>query len=482
MELSQTKPLLFLIRTEVTPNSLGRLLDFIYWTYILSSRSNFANVRRWIIDGKETLAFTLFDPRGLWYVDVEIIASNPIKVKMTPTSTTPPHILNRLRENLIIAVQIFEDKMRKTTLYFVWVPDQDNILRKASTQKRKVLSKIFTGNMLLFFLIFLALSYGVFILLTGIFGMPVKFFPLTLIMMQFIMILFSHKIVRRMGEWPITEKSPYVHILQCNFSPWEFKRIMKRYPEDVMLDLKKKIYEKTLLIGKPLNVDAVRESFYEYGIEINPGDIVIKSVNLYRIIQEAARRFHIPTPQIMLSNVIIPNAAATGPSPRFGLILLTTGLLIQLSEEEILSVVGHELSHIKRRDPIALFILSSAEYLLRVYFLWYFIYFFGLFYLFFALGLVYFIAKFFESRADLDSAIMIGTPQILADALRKIGHRRIQLERLLPTNVGRWLGWNPHPPISFRVERLEKIRNLNEIKHPFLKSIKDCINGFLDSF
>ena len=203
--------------------------------------------------------------------------------------------------------------------------------------------------------------------------------------------------------------------------------------------------------------------------------------SVYRTVKEAAERFKIPPPKIMLSNIPVPNAAATGPSPRYGLILITTGLLIQLSEEEILSVIGHELSHIKRRDPIALFILSSTEYLLRVYFFWQFIYLFGLFYLLFALGLIYFIAKFFESRADLDSAIAIGTPQILADALRKIGHKRIQVERILPNRVGGWLGWNSHPPISFRVERLERIRNLNEIRHPFLRSIRDCINGLLES-
>jgi len=481
MELPYAEPVSFLIQTETVPSCLGRLLDFVYWTYILSSHSNFANIRRGIIDGKEVLTFTLLESHGLWHVDVEITASNPIKVKMIPTSTTPPDFLNRLRENLIIAVQVFEDKMRKTTLYFVWVPDQDNIPMKTSTQKRKVLSQVFTGNMLLFFLLFLALSYGVFILLTGVFKMPIKYFPLTLIVVQFIMILFSHKIVKQIGDWTITEHSPYVHILQCNFSPWEFKRIIKRYTRKTLLDLKKRIYDRTLLIGKPLDADAVKEAFYEYGIDANPESMAIKSVNVYHIVREAARRFNMPVPKITLSNVIIPNAAATGPSPRFSLILLTTGLLTQLSEEEILSVVGHELSHIKRRDPIALFILSSMEYLLRVYFLWYFVYFFGLFYLFFALGLVYFIAKFFESRADLDSAIMIGSPQVLADALRKIGHRRIQLERILPTKIGSWLGWNPHPPVSFRVERLEKIRDPNEIKHPFLKSIKDCINGLLES-
>jgi len=481
MEVPRSEPLSFLIRTEITPNRLRDLLDFIYQKYILPLHFDFINVRRWIFDGKEVLAFTLLGPSDSWHVDVEITASNPIEVKITPTTTTPPDFLRRLQENLRITIQIFEDEIRKTSLYFVWVLDQDNIAMKGSAQKRKVPSQIFTGNMLLFFLIFIAFSYIMFFVLTKFFMMPIRYFPLTLVIVQFFMILFSHKIVRQMGDWAITEQSPYVHILQCSFSRWEFNGILNKYPKKTLLDIKKRIYDKTLMLNSPLNVEAVKEAFYEYGIDVNPESIAIKSINVYRIVKEAASRFRIPTPQIMLSNIAVPNAAATGPSPRFGLILITTGLLIQLSEEELLSVVGHELSHIKRRDPIALFALSSFEYLLRIYFLWYFVYFFGVFYLFFALGLVYFIAKFFESRADLDSAIMIGTPQVLADALRKIGHRRIQLERVLPNRIGSWLGWTPHPPVSFRVERLEKIRNPNEIRHPFLKSIKDCIDGLLES-
>ena len=388
MEIPHAEPSLFLIRTEITPSRLGDLLDFIYWTHIHPFHSNFTNVRRWIIDGREVLAFTFIGPEG-WYVDVEMTASNPIEVKMTPTSTTTPEFLNKLRENLIIAVQIFEDEMRKTTLYFVWVLNEDNVTMKSSTQKRKILSRIFTGNMLLFFLLFLALSYGAFFVLTEIFGMPIKYFPLTLVTVQLIMIIFSHKIIKQMGDWPITERSPYVHILQCNFSPREFKEILERYPKKTMLDIKKRIYDKTLRIGNPLDAKAVEEAFYEYGINANPENIVIKSINVHHIVKEAARCFNIPMPKIMLSNVIVPNAAATGPSPRFGLILITTGLLIQLSEKEVLSVIGHELSHIKRKDPVALFALSSIEYLLRVYFFWHFIYLFGLFYLFFALGLVY---------------------------------------------------------------------------------------------
>ena len=471
----------FLIQTETAPSRLGDLLDFIYRMYILQLHDNFINVRRLTIDGKEVLAFTFFEPEGLWHIDVEIKASNPLEVKMIPTFMTPRDFINKLREDLLITIQLFEDEIRKKTFYLVWALDQENDAMRASTQKRRILNHIFTGNMILLFLIFLAISYGLFFVLTESLMIPIKYFPLTLVIVQLFMILFSHKIVKQMGDFPITERSPSIHILQYNYSSFEFSRISKRDLKKILLTVKREIYEKTLMIGKSLDIDVVKETFYKHGIEINPESVVIKSINVYRIVKEAAKRFDIPVPKIMLSNVIIPNAAASGPSPRFGLLLITTGLLIQLSEEEILSVIGHELSHIKRRDPIALFVLSSTEYLLRVYFLWYFLYFFGLFYLFFALGLLYFIAKFFESRADLDSAIIIGSPRVLADALRKIGYRKIRLEYLLPTKIGRWLGWNPHPPVSFRVERLEKIKNPNEIKHPFLRSIKDCIKGLFDS-
>jgi len=480
MDPSSYKTLRFLIETEIPHSRLNDLLNFIQYRYVIPLHSRFINTRRALLDGKETLTFTLFESEGPWYVDVEIIAGNPVEIKMTFETATPLWLISRLRESLLLTIQRFEDEIRKTTFYFVWVPDRNGISMRASG-RRELLKCIFTGNMLLFFIIFLALSYGVFFVLIEILRMPVMYFPLTLVIVQLIMMMFSHKIVEQMGDYPITEQSPHVHILQCNFSRLEFNNVLKNYPKKTLLEIKKRIYDRTFRINKPLVGDVIKDVFYEYGIEANPENMIIKSINVYRIVKEAAERFRIRLPKITLSNIGVPNAAATGLSPRFGLILITSDLLIQLDEEEILSVICHELSHIKRRDPVALFILSSTEYLFRIYFFWHLIYFFGIFYLFLALGLIYFIAKFFESRADLDSAIAIGKPQILADALRKIGHKRIQVERILNNRVVGWLGWNPHPPISFRVERLERIRNLNEIRHPFLRSIKDCVNGLLES-
>jgi len=479
MEFPQAEPVFFSIQTEVTSAYLSDLLTFIYRRYILPFYLNFTNVRRWVLDGKEVLAFTLPDTRGLWYVDVEVTMGNPVEVKMTPVGRVPQKVLNRLKEDLIITIQMFEERIRKTTLYFAWVQRKTVVPEKTLDKKRRVISQIFFGNMVLFFLIFIIFSYAIFLISTEIFRLPIEYFPVVMILVQLLMVLFSDKIVKRMGDWPITASNPYVHILQYHIPPEQIEMFRERYSKEMLLQIKREIQDRTLALGRPIDKQVAQEVFYEHGINIRPENLLTKTINVYRIVKEAAGLFKLPIPKITIANVIVPNAAATGPSPRFGLVLITTGLLIQLDEEEIRAVVSHEMSHVKNRDPFALFALVSAEYLFRVYYLWSFIYYFGFVYFLFALGAIYFIAKFFEARADLDAAIKLGKPEILADALRKIGYRKIQFERVQSNRIGSWLGWNPHPPISFRVERLENLKEPWRIKHTFIQSIKDCIGGFL---
>jgi heat shock protein HtpX len=478
MEIPQFAPVSFQIRTEVAPSHLSDMLVFIYQECILPYYTYFSNVGRWTAEGKEVLTFTLNDARGAWHVGVEVAATNPVEVKLTPYGNYLPKILGRLREDLIIAVQLYEEKIRRSTLYFAWVPENRVIPEKTENTRRKIINQIFMGNMIVFFIITIILSYAAFMVMTEVFKLPLIYFPFVMILAQFVMILFSHKIVGSMGDWSITASNPYVHIVQYHIPPEQLEIFREKNAREKLLQVKRAIQNKTLALGRAVDPQTAQEIFNENGINIKPENIVTKTVDVYRIVKEAATRFGMSIPKIKLSNVIVPNAAATGPSPRFGLILITTGLLVQLDDDEILSVVGHEMSHVKKRDPMALFTLVSAEYLLRIY-LWAYIWVFGFLYLMFALGAIYFIAKFFEARADLDSAIALGQPEILAGALRKIGYRRIQVERLHSNRIESWINWNPHPPISFRVDRLENLEDPQKIRHPFIKSIKDCIVGFM---
>jgi len=173
--------------------------------------------------------------------------------------------------------------------------------------------------------------------------------------------------------------------------------------------------------------------------------------------------------------------------------MVTTGIMTQLEEDELLSVIGHEMSHLKAHDPLVMSSLASAEYLLRFYVFLPYLFFFGFisFWIYFivAIGLIYFFGKFLEGRADLDSAKIIGQPKVMAEALRKIAFKRLfPLYKREPSFRGyrrsewlrsEWLQFDPHPPAYFRIAQLESLEEPKKIKHTFLKSIKDALKGFL---
>ena len=92
-----------------------------------------------------------------------------------------------------------------------------------------------------------------------------------------------------------------------------------------------------------------------------------KKINVYELVKKVADRFGYKVPKIVISNTMVPNAAASGPSPKRGIVLITTGLLVQLEEPEVVSVLGHEFGHLKGRDPLILFGLLSAEFIFRFY-------------------------------------------------------------------------------------------------------------------
>jgi heat shock protein HtpX len=242
-------------------------------------------------------------------------------------------------------------------------------------------------------------------------------------------------------------------------------------------------------LAKNGNVDCetVEGVFAKYGFTCSRENLESKKINVYEMVKKTTEKFGFPMPEVVVSNTFLPNAAASGPSPSRGIVLITTGLLVQLEEDEIVSVLGHELGHLKGRDPLLLYGLTAAEFLFRFYVLFplfpsLFISYFFLLYFWAVMTVIYFIAKFFEARADLVSAMVIGQPQVLAEALEKIGFKRLLYERIPSYRFQEWISLEPHPPIYFRVSRLEKLVPPVKIKHPLLQSAKDVIKGFLASF
>ena len=66
-----------------------------------------------------------------------------------------------------------------------------------------------------------------------------------------------------------------------------------------------------------------------------------------------------PKPRVAIADTDIPNAFATGRSPKAAVVCATSGLLRRLDEPEIEAVLAHELSHVAHRDVAIMTIASS---------------------------------------------------------------------------------------------------------------------------
>jgi heat shock protein HtpX len=472
-----SKPLSFEVKAEIAPAFFDEMLKFISRNYLLKNREQFTNVNL-AVGGDNQLSFTALDSRGEPALDVKFVAKETVRVEIVPlVEELSEEFVDQLRNDLLLGIQLFEEKVRKTTLYFAWLEGEEVKPERVMENKKSILGKIFSSGMYVFFIISIAVSIFLF-LLFGLYAVVI------IIVLQFVLFLFSDKLIAKAGDWQVTSENPNVHLFQYHLPVEDYQNIKQRFSDKEFAAMKSEIYKRTLAAGEPLNCGVVQEVFSKYGIRCNPENMLTKKVNVYQIVKKVSEKFAVPVPKIILANTIVPNAAASGPSPSRGVALITTGLLVQLEEDEILNVVAHEFSHLKNRDPLVLLGLTSAEYLLRIYlfinlfasFFW-----FGYVYLFASITSLYFVAKFFEGRADLDTAVKIGQPKVLAEALEKIGFRRLQFQEVSAYKIQSWIRWDPHPPVYFRIRRLATLEKPEEIKHTLIQSIKDNLHAFADA-
>lgn len=195
----------------------------------------------------------------------------------------------------------------------------------------------------------------------------------------------------------------------------------------------------------------------------------------------------IPKPRIAVVNNNVPNAFATGRSPRHAVVAVTTGIQQQLNKQELEAVLAHELSHIKNRDmmvmTIASFLSTIAFFLVR------YLLFFGggrdrdsggimaawvvsLLVWIISFILIRALSRYREFAADRGSALITSNPSHLASALMKISGvmSRIPSDDLrkvegmnaffiIPAISGSSIMrlFSTHPPVEKRIAALERI-------------------------
>jgi heat shock protein HtpX len=166
---------------------------------------------------------------------------------------------------------------------------------------------------------------------------------------------------------------------------------------------------------------------------------------LHDMVERLCAMADLPKPKVAIMDTPVPNAFATGRSPKHAAVCVTTGLWDRLEPKEIEGVLAHELSHVANRDvlvmTIASFFATLAALLTR----------FGLYAGMFGGGygggnrdnnngapvwlivlavsiVVYFVSfilirtlsRYREFAADRGSALITGAPEYLMSALQKI--------------------------------------------------------------
>lgn len=73
-----------------------------------------------------------------------------------------------------------------------------------------------------------------------------------------------------------------------------------------------------------------------------------------------ARKAGIPMPEVALYDSPEPNAFATGASKKSSLVAVSTGLLRNMSQDEVEAVLAHEVSHIANGDMVTLTLIQGV--------------------------------------------------------------------------------------------------------------------------
>jgi heat shock protein HtpX len=80
---------------------------------------------------------------------------------------------------------------------------------------------------------------------------------------------------------------------------------------------------------------------------------------LVDIMRQLTDRAGLPMPKVYVIDNPQPNAFATGRNPQNAAVAATTGLLEQLTPEEVAGVMAHELAHIDNRDTLTMTVTAT---------------------------------------------------------------------------------------------------------------------------
>jgi heat shock protein HtpX len=214
---------------------------------------------------------------------------------------------------------------------------------------------------------------------------------------------------------------------------------------------------------------------------------------LHAMIERLCAMADLPKPRVAVIDTEVPNAFATGRSPKHAAVAVTRGLWQRLEPQEIEGVLAHELSHIANRDvlimTVASFFAMLAGLLTRfgIYGgmfgggrgrdnnavpVWLIVLLVSVVTYFLSQILILAISRYREYAADRGSALITGAPEHLMSALQKIASDMFRIPQrdlrevesmnaffIIPASVKGSMSqlFMTHPPLEKRLAALSEI-------------------------
>jgi heat shock protein HtpX len=205
---------------------------------------------------------------------------------------------------------------------------------------------------------------------------------------------------------------------------------------------------------------------------------------LVSTVERLARSANIKMPEVAIYRGA-PNAFATGAFKNSALVAVSDQIMAQMSRSELEAVLAHEVSHVVNGDMVTLTLIQgvlNAFVLFLSRIIAYVVdnamgnkerrgssgmYFIVMYVMQMLLGILASLVVFAFSRrreyaADAGSAHLLGTPQPMINALRKLGGDETELPQSLRAfGIGGKSSTSifaTHPSIEDRIEALERIR------------------------
>jgi heat shock protein HtpX len=211
---------------------------------------------------------------------------------------------------------------------------------------------------------------------------------------------------------------------------------------------------------------------------------------LHAMIDRLCALADMPKPRVAVAVTDMPNAFATGRTPKHSAVCVTTGIMQRLDADELEGVLAHELSHVANRDVSVMTVASSLGLLAGFITRW------GMFFgggrnsrdsnglpfivIFLVSMIVYFVSfvltralsRYRELSADRSGAYLTGRPSKLSSALVKISGEMARIPNrdlregqaisaffFAPAINRESIGalFSTHPPLQQRLDQLAAV-------------------------